>query len=129
MGKIVVVDFWGTWCPPCRAEIPAFIQLKSRYSSDVEIVGLAYERVEEGEDAAGKVVEFGTKAGINYPCAIGEDATRDMVPGFRGYPTTLFIDREGKVRMMTVGAESFERLEGIVLALMEQETAASASDQ
>lgn len=127
-GKIVIVDFWGTWCPPCRAEIPAFIKLKEKYASDIEIVGLAYEKGEEAE-ASSKVVEYGQKVGINYPCAIGDDATQDMVPEFRGYPTTLFIDREGKVRMVTVGAESYERLESFVLALMEQEASASPAGQ
>jgi thiol-disulfide isomerase/thioredoxin len=125
-GKIVIVDFWGTWCPPCRAEIPAFIKLKELYASDIEIIGLAYERGEP-EEAVTKVVEYGQKAGINYPCAIGDEATQDMVPEFRGYPTTLFIDRDGKVRMLTVGAESYERLESIVLALMEQETSTPAT--
>ncbi len=127
-GKIVIVDFWGTWCPPCRAEIPAFIKLKEKYAADIEIVGLAYERG-EAEKAVTQVVEYGQKTGINYPCAIGDEATQDMVPEFRGYPTTLFIDREGKVRMLTVGAESYERLESIVLALMEQETSAPATDK
>lgn len=122
-GKLVVVDFWGTWCPPCRAEIPAFVRLKQKYASDLEIVGLAYERG-EGEEAAKGVIKFGTENGINYPCALGDEETRDLVPEFRGYPTTLFIDRSGKVRMVTVGAESYNRLESILLALMEEQTSA-----
>lgn len=124
-GRIVIVDFWGTWCPPCRAEIPAFIRLKERYASDLEVVGLAYERGEASE-AGPKVIEFGQKNGINYPCAIGSEETRDLVPEFRGYPTTLFIDRKGKVRMVTVGAESYERLESLVLAMLEEATSLPA---
>ncbi len=117
-GKVVIVDIWGTWCPPCRKEIPAFIQLKKNYAEDLEIVGLAYERGEASE-AVQKVIKFGVQSKINYPCAIGDEATKTMIPNFRGYPTTLFIDREGKVRMVTVGAESYERLESLVLALKE----------
>lgn len=119
-GKIVVVDFWGTWCPPCRAEIPSFVRLKEKYASDLEIVGLAYERGEADEAAKG-VIEFGTKNGINYPCALGDEETQNLVPEFQGYPTTLFIDRTGKVRMVTVGAESYQRLESLILVLMEEE--------
>ncbi len=119
-GKIVIVDFWGTWCPPCRAEIPAFIKLKENYGEHLEVVGLAYEKGEVAE-APQKVIDFGLKNNINYPCAIGMSETKSMVPEFRGYPTTLFIDGTGKVRMMTVGAESYEKLEAIVLALMEGE--------
>ncbi len=118
-GKVVIVDFWGTWCPPCRAEIPAFIKLRGTYSKDLEIVGLAYERG-EAADAPQKVIAYGLKTNVNYPCAIGEQATKAMVPEFRGFPTTLFIDRAGKVRMVTVGAESYEKLESLVRVLMNE---------
>jgi thiol-disulfide isomerase/thioredoxin len=120
-GKIVIVDFWGTWCPPCRAEIPAFVALKEKYSADLEIVGLAYEREDDPTEAAKLVTSFARKNKINYPCALGDEETKKMVPEFRGYPTTLFIDRNGKVRMVTVGAESLDRLDALVTALLEEE--------
>jgi len=118
-GKIVIVDFWGTWCPPCRAEIPSFIRLKDAYANDLEIVGLAYERVDAAE-APQAVIDYGLKSKINYPCAIGAQETKEMVPEFRGYPTTLFIDRTGKVRMVTVGNEPYDKLESLVRILMDE---------
>jgi thiol-disulfide isomerase/thioredoxin len=120
-GKIVIVDFWGTWCPPCRAEIPAFVALKEKYSFDLEIIGLAYEREDDPAEAAKLVTTFARKNKINYPCALGDKETKAMVPEFRGYPTTLFFDRNGKVRMVTVGAESLNRLDALVSALLEEE--------
>ena len=120
-GKIVIVDFWGTWCPPCRAEIPAFVALKEKYSADLEIVGLAYEREDDPAEAAKLVTSFARKNKLNYPCALVDKKTKEMVPEFRGYPTTLFIDRTGKVRMVTVGAESLDRLDALVTALLEEE--------
>ncbi len=117
-GKMVIVDFWGTWCPPCRAEIPHYIELKKKYADQLEIVGLAYERGAD-EDAIDKVVEFMEDNDINYECALGDEDTRDLVPDFRGYPTTLFIDGEGKVRYMKVGASDYDKLETIVKVILE----------
>jgi thiol-disulfide isomerase/thioredoxin len=118
-GKVVIVDFWGTWCPPCRKEIPSYIALKEKYYSDLEIVGLAYEKKETDEEKVKSVVDFAKKNKINYICALGNEYTQRLVPQFRGYPTTLFIDRQGKVRMMKVGAYSYEQMEAILLALIE----------
>ena len=117
-GKVLIVDFWGTWCPPCRAEIPHFVDLKKNHEKDgLEIVGLNYERVE-----AAKVNEtiknFMTANGMNYRCAVGDDATQQQVPNLTGYPTTLFIDRTGKVRLMLVGAQPKATLEAIVSVLL-----------
>lgn len=117
-GKVVIVDFWGTWCPPCRAEIPSFVKLKEKYGDKIEIVGLAYERGEP-EKAAEQVKKFMQDNKINYPCALGTEETMAMVPDFQGYPTTLFIDRDGKVRMLTVGLEPYEKLEALTQVLLD----------
>ena len=97
-GKVVIVDFWGTWCPPCRAEIPHFIELQDEFGpKGFQMLGLNYGDEEE------EIVEFVEAEGINYPTGVGSDETRDMVPDFRGYPTTVFIDKTGKVRGQVVG--------------------------
>ncbi|NNJ26843.1 redoxin domain-containing protein [Alienimonas chondri] len=112
-GNVVVVDFWGTWCPPCRAEIPSFIQLQQRYAEDgLRILGLNYR------DDVSDIREFVAEYGINYPTGPGSDATRAAVPNFRGYPTTVFVGRDGTVREVLVGAHSLEKLEGIVTELL-----------
>lgn len=118
-GKVLIADFWGTWCPPCRAEIPHFVKLKKLYAKKgLEIVGLNYERGGDDEAKINKIKKFAQEFGINYPCVLGDDATRAQVPNFRGYPTTVFIDRRGEVRLTLVGLQSYEKLEAIVKTLL-----------
>lgn len=117
-GKVVVVDIWGTWCPPCRAEIPSFIKLQQQYGEQgFQMIGLNYEG-EISDEVAEKVKQFIQEHGINYPCALASEEIRDQVPDFEGYPTTLFIDRQGKVRLKLVGLHEYEDLEAVVLALL-----------
>lgn len=117
-GKVVVVDIWGTWCPPCRAEIPSFIKLQQQYGEQgFQMIGLNYEG-EISDKVAEKVKQFIQENGINYPCALASEEIRDQVPDFQGYPTTLFIDRQGKVRLKLVGLHDYEDLEAVVLALL-----------
>jgi thiol-disulfide isomerase/thioredoxin len=106
--------------PPCRAEITVFVALKEKYSSDLEIICLAYELEDDPAKAAKLLTTFAQKNKINYPCSLGDKYTKKMVSEYRGYPTTLFIDHSGKVRMVTVGAESLERLDALVTALLEK---------
>jgi thiol-disulfide isomerase/thioredoxin len=125
-GKVVIVDFWGTWCPPCRAEIPHFVKLYETYKAKgLEIVGLSLEHEPDPAKAAQGVQEFAKKNSIQYPLALvtNDDAAVKMVPNFHAVPTTLFIDKDGKVRTMRVGARSYEELEQIVLALFDAKPA------
>ena len=119
-GKVVIVDIWGTWCPPCRREIPHFVKLHEKYGeSGLEIVGINYEGV-EADEARTRIAKFAAEFGIPYPCLLGDDATREQIPGFRGYPTTLFIDRSGRVRLQLVGYQEMATLEGVVTSLLEE---------
>lgn len=117
-GKVLIVDIWGTWCPPCRKEIPSFIKLKKKYADKLEIVGLAYERVDDDEEALENVEKFMKKHKMNYPCAIGTDEIKEQVPKLRGYPTTLFIDQSGNVKMELVGFRPYEELEATLKIVM-----------
>ncbi len=125
-GKLVIVDIWGTWCPPCRMEIPHFVKLQDAYANDLAIVGVNYENG-EGEEMLQGIRDFMSEQGINYTCVIGDDATREQVPNFRGFPTTLFLDREGKVRLMVVGYHPYEKLQAYINVLLD-ETAGASSD-
>ena len=117
-GKVVIVDFWGTWCPPCRAEIPSFIRLQESYGkAGFQMIGLNYEGDNTKADAD-KVRNYIESEGINYPCAMGDDITQEQVPNFNAYPTTVFIDKTGNVRLKLVGLHSYERLAAIVETLM-----------
>ena len=118
-GKVVIVDIWGTWCPPCRAEIPSFIKLQETYGDQgFQMVGLNYERKSTAEENLAAVVEFVDEMGINYPCILGERETLVQVPSFSGYPTTLFFDKSGKVRLKAVGLHDYHYLEAVVTTLL-----------
>jgi thiol-disulfide isomerase/thioredoxin len=117
-GKVIIVDFWGTWCPPCRAEIPSFIRLQESYGkAGFQMIGVNYEG-DNTEADADKVRNYIESEGINYPCAMGDDVTQEQVPNFNAYPTTVFIDKTGNVRLKLVGLHSYERLAAIVETLM-----------
>jgi thiol-disulfide isomerase/thioredoxin len=121
-GKVVIVDIWGTWCPPCRAELPSFIKLQKTYGPQgFQMIGLNYENGKDDETAK-MVREFIAAHGINYPCALGDDATRDQIPDLEGYPTTLFLDAAGKVRAKVVGLHDYTFLEAIVATLLAEKT-------
>ncbi len=122
-GQVVIVDFWGTWCPPCRAEIPSFVALQEKYGPQgFQMIGLNYERQESEEVNRKVVADFIQEHGVNYPCLLGDEETRAQVPGFRGYPTTLFIDRKGVVRMQAVGLHQLNYLEAVVSVLLNEAT-------
>lgn len=118
-GKYLIVDIWGTWCPPCRAEIPHFIELLKKYQpKGLEIVGINYEGGDDEKEDIEKIKKFNKEMGVPYTCVIGDEKTQMQVPNFQGYPTTLFLDKSGKVRMVIVGGEPLYRLEAAIEALM-----------
>ena len=118
-GKVLIVDVWGTWCPPCRAEIPHFVKLQKTYNEEgLVIVGLNQENAADDEAAVKIVQDFREKNEMNYRCALIGDDTLQQIPGFGGFPTTMFIDRTGKVRAKVVGLHDYEYLETIVRKLL-----------
>jgi thiol-disulfide isomerase/thioredoxin len=117
-GKLIIVDVWGTWCPPCRKELPHLKKLLESYrEKGVAIIGINYERGESA-DAKETVKAFVKEQGIPYTCLIGDDKTREQIPRFEGYPTTLFLDRSGTVRVKAVGYHPYVELEAIVTLLL-----------
>lgn len=92
-GKAVIVDFWATYCGPCKIEMPWFVELQKKYGPDgLQIVGVAVD--DAGEKA---ISDFTHKMGINYPILIGTEKVADLYGGLDGLPTTFFLDRSGKV--------------------------------
>lgn len=119
-GKVLIVDFWGTWCQPCVMEIPHFIALQEKYADQgLAIVGINYEGpgipIEEAQQ---RIASFNAANGVNYTCLIGDDKTQSQIPAFEGYPTTLFLDRNGVVRLKIVGLQKPETLEAAVTTLL-----------
>jgi thiol-disulfide isomerase/thioredoxin len=111
-GSVAILDIWGTWCPPCRKEIPHFVKLVDRYGERLHMLGLNYQ-----EDDPDDVRAFIKKNKINYPCALGPEEV-EKAAAVEGFPTTLFLDRHGQVRAKAVGYHDYYLLEGIVETLL-----------
>lgn len=118
-GKVCIVDIWGTWCPPCREEIPSFIKLQEKFGdSGFQMIGLNQESGADDETKIKKITDYIANVGVNYPCALLSEDILDQVPDFGGFPTTLFIDRSGTVRLKAVGLHEYEYLESVVEMLL-----------
>jgi peroxiredoxin len=105
-GKVVVLNFWATWCPPCRAEIPAFKSVYDKYKGKgVEIVGVSLDH--KGWDV---ITPFLDQYKLNYPVVLGGAEIAKAYGNVRSIPTTFIIDRDGKVIDSHVGAMSEEQL-------------------
>jgi thiol-disulfide isomerase/thioredoxin len=125
-GKVLLVDIWGTWCPPCRRAIPHLVELYHQYQAQgLEMVGINYEEAEREEEARQIVRKFVEEHKIPYPCVIGTEEVQQQIPAFRGYPTVLLLDRSGKVRLVLVGYHSKEYLELAVQKLLAESSTAT----
>ncbi|MFN3194729.1 MAG: TlpA family protein disulfide reductase [Chlorobiota bacterium] len=109
-GKIVFLNFWGTWCPPCRGEIPDIIKMqKDLEGKDVLIAGVALERPST-KDKLTRVSNFHSKNKMNYINFVDEDNLLNKAYGpMRFVPTTLIINRDGDIVEVIQGARSYEQ--------------------
>lgn len=108
-GKVLVIDFWATWCAPCVEEIPGYIALQKKYGPDgLVIVGVSMDR-----RGPAHVKQFATAHGINYALVMGDEAVVEAFGNFQAIPTTFLISREGRILDRKVGAAdpaAYERL-------------------
>lgn len=115
-GKVLVLNFWATWCPPCREEIPGFVQVDAAYrAKGVAIIGIALD----GHD---KVTDFAKTFGIHYPLLLGGTDAYDFAAQLgntsKGIPFTAIIDRQGNIAYLGVGAMSKKELEKAITPLL-----------
>jgi thiol-disulfide isomerase/thioredoxin len=112
-GKVVVVDFWATWCGPCRTEIPGYIALQKKYASDgLVVIGISVDR---DANAPQTVKNFMEKLGVNYPVVLADDEVQAAFGGTEYIPTTFIIDRDGNIREKKVGAVPVDVYEATLL--------------
>ncbi len=107
-GKVVLIDFWATWCQPCKKEMPGYQKLLDRYGSKgFAVVGFKFDTMADTEDP----ISFARKIGVHYPLAIAPDDLKQKFGGIEGLPTTMLYDRRGILRKKVIGFEytsSFE---------------------
>ncbi|MCS6988408.1 MAG: TlpA family protein disulfide reductase [Chloroherpetonaceae bacterium] len=111
-GKGVIVNFWATWCAPCRAEIPDMIELQRQYGDRFTFVGIALNDQEE------KVRAFVAQNGMNYPVAmdngVSDEYGKLLEGGIRGIPTSFAIDKKGNVVDVVVGMTDKDKFEEMI---------------
>jgi thiol-disulfide isomerase/thioredoxin len=114
-GKVVLVNFWATWCEPCQVEIPWLIEMQQKYAAKgFTVLGIAMD--EEGAKVVTPWVKNerfdvnGSKSQMNYPIVIGNDATADKFGGLLGYPTSILVTRDGKVIKRITGLISYDEI-------------------
>ena len=114
-GKVVLVNFWATWCEPCQIEIPWLIEMQQKYSSKgFTILGVDVDD-ESNKDVSAYVSKEvfnvnGQKLPMNYPILRGNDAVADKFGGLLGYPTSFLISRDGKIVKKVQGLLDFEEI-------------------
>jgi thiol-disulfide isomerase/thioredoxin len=115
-GKVVLLNFWATWCPPCRAEIPDLVALQKKYGDKgLQVVGVTappYTRAE--------VSKFVKRAKVNYPILFGTEGLAARLAGTEVLPATILLDREGRVHTTIEGILTPEEVDEKILPLLDR---------
>ena len=114
-GKVVLLDFWATWCTPCREEIPHFVEMQQKYGpKGFQVVGISMD------DDAKPVKAFYQEYKMNYPVAVGDDKLAESFGGVLGLPVNFIIDSDGRIVRKFVGATEVSTFDKEVEALLAQ---------
>jgi peroxiredoxin len=113
-GKVVLIDFWATWCQPCKKEMPGYQKLLNLYGArGFAVIGFKFDTMADTEDPA----RFAKKIGVHYPLAVAPDDLKQKFGGIEGLPTTMVYDRQGILRKKIIGFEYTDVLEAALKPL------------
>jgi thiol-disulfide isomerase/thioredoxin len=113
-GKVILLNFWATWCGPCRAEIPDLVALQQQYGEDLVVLGVSID------DPLNKLKPYATEMHMNYPVLVGKDRqdVQDAFGPLWGIPVSVFVDRDGKIWKRHSGIASKAQIEREIKALL-----------
>ena len=97
-GQVVLINFWATWCPPCREEIPDLIALQKQYKDHLQIIG-----VSQDSGSVDEVRRFAAERGMNYPTVMSTPEIEKLFPGIYALPTSFIVDRDGRLAQKHIG--------------------------
>src|SRR6201996_5941832 len=111
-GKAVLINFWATWCAPCKIEMPYLVSLRNQYAPQgFEILGV---NADEPGTPRAKLVKFAQEQGLTYPLLVGDDSMEHKYGGVEFLPTSFFVGRDGKVTSETAGLVSKDEVEASI---------------
>jgi len=117
-GKAVLLNFWATWCGPCKIEMPWFIELQNRYGSQgLQIVGVAMD-----DSSKDDIAKFAKEMGVNYPVLIGKESVGDEYGGVPALPESFFIGRDGKIVDKIIGLKGKAEIEDSIKKALDTQT-------
>lgn len=114
-GKVVLIDFWATWCQPCKKEMPGYQKLIDQYGArGFVVLGLKFDTMRDVEDPT----NFAKSIGVHYPLAVATDDLKRKFGGIEGLPTTMLYDRQEILRMKVIGFEYTSNIEAALKPLL-----------
>jgi len=114
-GKVVLIDFWATWCGPCKKEMPGYQKLFDQYGAQgFTVIGFKFDTMKDTENP----LSFAKRLGIRYPLLVASDQIKQKFGGIEGLPTTLLFDRKGILRNKVIGFEYTTTIEAYVKQLL-----------
>jgi len=120
-GRPVLVNFWATWCAPCKLEMPWFEEFRAKYKNDnFEILGIA-----EDDAAKDEIIKTAKKAGVSYPILLTDNKVANLYGGVDSLPTSFYVDKTGTIVEETVGLAPKDEVEANIRKIIGTEKAAA----